>query len=87
MLGEKDTLSRLEWKKVKGAFAAYRAWVAAKPVMNAGKKGELDDEERVLRYKLHLVEFLENYVKGYSAARSNSIRYRSERILCASAIS
>ena len=62
VLGEKDVLSRLEWKKVKGAFAAYRAWVAAKPVMNAGKKGELDDEERVLRYKLHLVEFLENYV-------------------------
>ena len=62
VLGENDTLSRLEWKKVKGAFAAYRAWVAAKPVMNASKKGELDDEERVLRYKLHLVEFLENYV-------------------------
>lgn len=62
VLGEKDMLSRLEWKKVKGAFAAYRAWGAAKPVMNAGKKGELDDEERVLRYKLHLVEFLENYV-------------------------
>ena len=62
VLGEKDTLSRLEWKKVKGAFAVYRAWVAAKPVMNAGKKGELDDEERILRYKLHLVEFLENYV-------------------------
>jgi hypothetical protein len=62
VLGEKDTLSRLEWKKVKGAFAAYRAWVAEKPVMNAGKKSELDDEERVLRYKLHLVEFLENYV-------------------------
>ena len=62
VLGEKDSLTRMEWKKVKGAFAAYRAWVAAKPVMNAGKKGELDDEERVLRYRLHLVEFLENYV-------------------------
>ena len=62
VLGEKDVLTRMEWKKVKGSFAPYRAWVAAKPVMNAGKKGELDDEERVLRYKLHLVEFLENYV-------------------------
>ena len=62
VLGEKDSLTRMEWKKVKGAFAAYRAWAGAKPVMNAGKKGELDDEERVLRYKLHLVEFLENYV-------------------------
>ena len=62
VLGEKDALTRMEWKKVKGAFAPYRAWVAAKPVMNAALKGELDDEERVLRYKLHLVEFLENYV-------------------------
>lgn len=62
ILGEKESLTRMEWKKVKGAFAAYRAWAGAKPVMNAGKKGELDDEERVLRYKLHLVEFLENYV-------------------------
>ncbi len=62
VLGEKDCLTRMEWKKVKDAFAAYRAWVASKPVMNADKKGELDDEERVLRYKLHLVEFLENYV-------------------------
>jgi len=62
VLGERESLTRLEWKKVKGAFAPYRAWAAAKPVVNAGKKGELDDEERVLRYKLHLVEFLENYV-------------------------
>ena len=62
VLGEKDSLTRMEWKKVKDAFAPYRAWLAAKPVMNAGRKGELDDEERILRYKLHLVEFLENYV-------------------------
>ena len=62
VLGERDALTRMEWKKVKGAFAPYRAWVAAKPVVNAGKKGELEDEERELRYRLHLVEFLENYV-------------------------
>ncbi len=62
ILGEKDSLTRLEWKKVRESFAAYRAWAASKPVMNAGRKGELDDEERVLRYRLHLVEFLENYV-------------------------
>jgi len=62
VLGERESLTRMEWKKVKGAFAPYRAWASAKPVMNAGRKGELDDEERVLRYKLHLVEFLENYV-------------------------
>lgn len=62
VLGEKTSLSRLEWKKVKAAFAPYREWIAAKPVMNSGAKAELDDEERVLRYKLHLVEFLENFV-------------------------
>ena len=62
VIGEKASIDRLEWKRVKDAFAPYRAWVASKPVMNAGKKGELDDEERVLRYKLHFVEFLENYV-------------------------
>ena len=62
VLGEVGTLDRMGWKKVKGAFAPYRAWVAAKPVLNAGKKAELEDEERVLRYKLHLLEFLNNYV-------------------------
>ena len=62
VVGERDSLTRMEWKKVKGAFAPYRAWIDAKPVMNAGRKGELDDEELVLRYKLHLLEFLENYV-------------------------
>lgn len=62
VLGDVDTLDRLAWKKVKAAFAPYRAWLASKPVTNAGVKGELDDEERVLRYKLGLLEFLENYV-------------------------
>ena len=62
VLGERTELSRLEYKKVKAAFAPYRAWVAAKPVMNAGVKGQLDDEERLLRYKMGLREFLENYV-------------------------
>ena len=62
VLGEVAALDRLGWKKVKAAFAPYRDWAGSKPVMNAGVKGELDDEERVLRYKLHLLEFLENYV-------------------------
>lgn len=62
VLGEAEQLDRLAWKKVKAAFAPYRAWLAAKPVTNAGLKGELDDEERTLRYKLGLLEFLENYV-------------------------
>ena len=62
LLGERNTLSRLDWKAVKTAFAPYRAWLASKPVMNAEAKAALDDEERVLRYKLHLLEFLENFV-------------------------
>ena len=59
---DKTTLSRMEWKKLKAAFAPYRAWVAAKPVMSSGSKDELVEEERLLRYKLHLGELLENYV-------------------------
>lgn len=62
VLGETATLSRMGWKKVKAAFAPYRAWVAAKPVVSAAAKSELDDEEREIRYRLHLLEFLENYV-------------------------
>lgn len=62
VLGDIADLDRLGWKKVKAAFAPYRAWAASKPVMNAGVKGELENEERLLRYKLHLLEFLENYV-------------------------
>ena len=63
VLGEgKAKLDRLDWKKIKAAFAPYRAWAASKPAMNAGAMGALVEEERMLRYRLHLVEFLENYV-------------------------
>jgi len=62
LLGERDSLSRLDWKSVKSAFAPYRAWRVSKPVMNAAAKAALDDEERILRYKLRLAEFVENYV-------------------------
>ena len=61
ILGEKTVLTRLDWKKVKGAFAAYRGWTGSKPVMNADAKGKLEEEERLYRYKLNLREFLENY--------------------------
>lgn len=60
--GDVATLDRAGWGRVKKAFAPYRAWAASKPVVNAALKGELEDEERVLRYKLHLLEFLENFV-------------------------
>ncbi len=57
-----DCLSRMKWKAIKAKFAAYRAWIAAKPVMSPGSKDDLVEEERFLRYKLHLGELLENYV-------------------------
>ena len=62
LLGEASYLSRLEYKAVKAKFAPYRAWIAAKPVMNSGALDRLVEEERLLRYKLHMGEFLENYV-------------------------
>lgn len=84
VLGDGVTsIDRIGWKKVKAAFAPYRAWVAAKPVMNAGKLGDLVDEERVLRYKLHLLEFLENFVsmrRLYSADESATFQMGTLRI-------
>lgn len=62
LIGEKKEIERLEWKKIKAAFAPYRAWVASKPVMSAGAMASLEEKEKVLRYKLHLLEFLENFV-------------------------
>ncbi len=63
LLGEgKTTLSRLDWKAIKAKFAPYRAWVEAKPVLSPASKDDLIEEERLLRYKLHLGELLENYV-------------------------
>lgn len=84
VLGDGVTsIDRIGWKKVKVAFAPYRAWVAAKPVMNAGKLGDLVDEERVLRYKLHLLEFLENFVsmrRLYAADESATFQMGTLRI-------
>lgn len=59
---EVKTLSRTDWKRVKAAFSAYREWAGSKPVMNAVAKAELEEEERFLRYRMYLGEFLENYV-------------------------
>lgn len=61
-IGACDSLTRKDYGKVKAAFAPYRAWVASKPVMNAGAKAVLEDEERVVRYKMHLADYLQNYV-------------------------
>jgi len=62
LLGERESLTRMEWKTVKAKFAPFRAWRAAKPVPFAAAKAALDDEERVLRYKTGLPEFLRNYL-------------------------
>ena len=62
VLGEVASLDRVGWKKVKSALAPYRAWVASKPVMNAGALAALEDEERLCRYRTGFVEFLENFV-------------------------
>ena len=62
ILGERDSIDRLEWKKIKAAFAPYRAWTAAKPVASAPEKAGLEEEERLIRYRMNLGEFLVNYV-------------------------
>ncbi len=58
----KPMLTRMEYGKVKAAFAPYRAWRDARPVSSPDSKNALIEEERLLRYKLHLGELLENYV-------------------------
>ena len=62
LVGDIGELKRTDYAKVKAAFAPYRAWRSSKPVMNAGAKAVLEDEERVVRYKMHLVEYLQNFV-------------------------
>lgn len=82
LLGEKSVMTRMEWKAIKAKFAPYRAWKAAKPVMNAVARKALEEEERFLRYKLNLGEFLENYVtmdrlyanEGYSIFQTGILR-------------
>ena len=73
----KDVLTRMEWKAVKAKFAPYRAWVAAKPVMSPGSKDDLVEEERFLRYKLHLGELLENYVTMDRLYKSDSAIFQT----------
>lgn len=74
VLGEgAAAVDREGWSRIKAAFAPYRAHVAAKPVPNAGLEAELDEEERLLRYKLHLLEFLENFVNMKRLYSDNSL--------------
>lgn len=62
MLGGTAELRRADYMKVKAAFAPYRAWLASKPVMNADTRTALEDEERTVRYRMHLLEYLRNFV-------------------------
>ena len=62
VLGERDSISRMEWKKVKAAFAPYREWAGSKPVASAPEKAGLEEEEKLVRYRMNLGEFLVNYV-------------------------
>ena len=62
VVGDVGELKRTDYAKIKSAFAPYRAWRGAKPVMNAGATAVLEDEERVVRYKMHLAEYLQNFV-------------------------
>ena len=62
LVGDVEEIKRSYFLKVKGAFAPYRAWIASKPVMNANAKAELETEERTVRYKMHLVEYIRNFV-------------------------
>ncbi len=62
LLGEVAELSRMNWKRIREAVGGYRAWRAAKPVANAAAKAELEQEEKLLCLKLHLGEFLANFV-------------------------
>ncbi|MBO7683695.1 MAG: hypothetical protein J6T51_03100, partial [Kiritimatiellae bacterium] len=91
VLGERDSISRLEWKRVKAAFAPYRAWAAAKPVASAPEKAGLEEEERLARYRVHLGEFLENYVtmdrlyggKGWAMFQTGVLRIDGKELnLC-----
>lgn len=66
VLGEREMLTRADFEKVRAAFAPYRAWLNAKPVMNANAKAELEEEERKLRLKMNLAEYLRSYVNQSS---------------------
>lgn len=62
VLGEVTSLDMLQWNRIKNAFAPYRKWRSSRPVTAAAAKSVLEKEEKVLRYKMNLLEFLENFV-------------------------
>lgn len=59
---DKTELTRIEWKEVKSKFVAYRAWIGSKPVMCADARANLDEEEKLVRFRYYLGEFLHNFI-------------------------
>lgn len=62
LFGEKQVLARSDWNKIKSSFAPYRAWAASKPGTNADAKAALEAEEKLLRFRRYLGEFISNYI-------------------------
>ena len=62
LIGSSTVVTRSDWKKIKSSFAPYRSWAAAKPETSAAAKAQLVQEEKLLRYRRYLGEFLVNYV-------------------------
>jgi hypothetical protein len=60
--GDTEELDRAAYFRIKAAFAPYRAWAGSKPVMNSAAKAELEEEERTVLYRMHLAEYVRNYV-------------------------
>ena len=72
VLGEVDFIDMLGWKKIKAKFMPFRKWQSSRPVTAARAKEELLKEEKLLRFKMHLLEFLENFVNMLRLYKSNS---------------
>ena len=68
-----ESLSRSDWAAAKAKLAPYRAWCASKPVMAADAKAKLEEQEKLLRLKLHFVEFLRNFVNQGGLYDYNSL--------------
>jgi len=72
-----QTLARRDWAAVKAFFAPYRTWAAAKPVVAADAKAKLEETERTLRYKMHLVTFLRNFVNQAALYSGSEAMYQT----------
>lgn len=83
ILGKVDFIDMLGWKAIKTKFAPYRKWKSSRPVLASGAKDVLLKEEKILRFKMYLLEFLENFVnmgRLYSKASSAMFQCGTLRI-------